>query len=129
MISKRKLKNIIEELERKTNDFCWMFQERGVEVLNASWDYINIRLILREEIDWQLKALYRVTDDCWLLKVDIFDKGRHVVNQNHLCWPNERLIGLSTPNWALSRHYEGSMSPMKTEEFFKKLTSFNINLL
>lgn len=134
---KDELNSVLDGLDKKAQEFCWMFQERGVETLEASWNHLYINIVLKRTNDLELIACYAHSEEEWRLETRI-DNGEKT-HIDHLCWPNESLVGLSTPNWSLFRSnfkndeynpaYEGSMAPMKTDEFFKKMHSFNLNLL
>jgi len=138
---KEELNSWLGDLEKMAQNFCWMFQERGIETFETSWNHLYINIVLKRTNDWKFIACYTPSEEEWRLETHFVEKTRinEKTHTDHLCWPNEHLVGLSTPNWTLFRSnfknkeynsaYEGSMASMKTDEFFKKLHSFNLNLL
>jgi len=118
--------------EEDIENFSTILQEAGVEVLKVESDTLFVSFYVCREEGFDLRLVYDLIEDCWHVTSIVTqwsDKDRDVLiyTSEVLHWPQEESCGVG-----LSSNYRVKgihVMPMSTETFFKRLSSFNINLL
>lgn len=117
--------------EEGFENFSIMLQEAGVEVLKIECDSLFVTFYVRHDEEFDLRLIYDVIEDCWHVKSIVTqwsDKDRDVLiyTSEVLHWPHEKSCGVGmSSNCDVKGVY---VMPMTTKEFFKRLSSFNLNV-